>query len=117
MDPSARSFPRLSRLTSRAGVLREGTSVHTAYYYLRDTAERVNITRRHHPLKGVSVQVLKGGKDLIVRLRDGSTTRLPRCWTDADGVPESSTPQLSLLLSVESLRELICLLDALKQRC
>ncbi len=41
--------------------------------------------------------------------------RLPRAWTDADGeVVASST---STRLTVESIRELITILDALEARC
>ena len=44
------------------------------------------MTRRHHPLEGQTFEVLKvGKKDLLVQLRDGSTIKLPRSWTDADG--------------------------------
>ena len=60
--------------------------------------------------------MLKGGQHLIVRLRDGSTLRLARSWTDADGVPVSQPPQPSTVFTVGALRELIGLLDALKRR-
>jgi len=94
-----------------------GKSVHTAYYYLNsDTAEHVTVIRRHHPLHGQSLEVLKGGQHLIVRLRDGSTMRLPRAWTDADGVAGSPSAQLSTVFTIEALRELLGLLDALKRR-
>ena len=74
------------------------------------------MTRRHHPLEGQTLEILKGGrKDLLVQLRDGSAIRLPRSWTDADGatVPDSCP---ATIFTVASVRELAALLDALKQR-
>jgi hypothetical protein len=76
----------------------------------------VTVIRRHHPLAGQSVEVLKGGQHLIVRLRDGSTMRLPRSWTDADGVPVSRPAPPSNVFTIAALRELIALLEALRRR-
>ena len=74
------------------------------------------MTRRHHPLEGQTFEVLKGGKkDLLVQLRDGSTIKLPRSWTDADGATAlESSP--AAVFTLASVRELAALLDALRQR-
>jgi hypothetical protein len=40
--------------------------------------------------------------------------RLPRSWTDADGAPAPAGPET--VFSVEALKDLIDLLDALLQR-
>jgi hypothetical protein len=93
-----------------------GSPVQTTYYYRRDTAEHVTVIRRHHPLEGESLEVLKGGQHLIVRLGDGSTMRMPRSWTDADGPTVSRASKPSTLFTIDSLRELIALLEALRRR-
>ena len=72
--------------------------------------------RRHHPLEGQVLEILRGGhRDLLVQLGDGSAIRLPRSWTDADGPPVSQ-PLPATLVTVSAVRELITLLDALSQR-
>ena len=59
-----------------------------------------------------------GERFLVLRLLDGSRMRVPRHWTNADGdagttdVPE---PEDSVF-TVESLRELTAVVDALLQR-
>ena len=97
---------------SRAGRLSQ-----TAYI-LRDTPERVKVTRRHHPLRGRELEVLiqQGKSLLVVRLPDGSAMRMPRAWTDADGggVPDELLG--TCVYTPESLRGLIRLVDALHAR-
>jgi len=110
------SSRRSSAACSHAEPWAGGSPVQTTYYYRRDTAEHVTVIRRHHPLEGESLEVLKGGQHLIVRLRDGSTMRMPRSWTDADGPPTSRPSQLSTVFTIDSLRELIALLQALRLR-
>ena len=74
------------------------------------------MTRRHHPLEGQVLEILKGGqRDLLVQLRDGSAIRLPRSWTDANGAPVPQ-PLPATLVTVSSVRELVTLLAALRQR-
>ena len=74
------------------------------------------MTRRHHPLEGQALEILKDGQThLLLQLRDGSAIRLPRSWTDADGAPAPS-PLPATLVTVDSVRELITLLDALRRR-
>jgi len=48
-------------------------------------------------------------------LADGSAIRMPRSWTDADGAPVPE-PLPATLVTVDSVRELIALLDALRRR-
>ena len=75
----------------------------------------VRVTRRHHPLEGQVVKVLTGGPaQMVVRLRDGTSMRLPRAWTDADGAPPSKRSEH--VFSAEALRELIEHVDILGRR-
>lgn len=75
----------------------------------------VRVTRRHHPLEGQVVQVLTvGPAQMVVRLRDQTSMRLPRAWTDADGAPPSNRSEH--VFSAESLRELIEHVDMLGRR-
>jgi len=70
------------------------------------TPAEVRVTRRHHPLEGQVVKVLAGGPaQMVVRLRDGTSMRLPRAWTDADGASPSKRSEH--VFSAEALRELI----------
>ena len=114
--PGAQSSAQPPRRTWTVDATKEGSSVQTTYYYLRDTAEHVTVIRRHHPLERQSLEVLKGGKHLIVRLRDGSTMRLLRSWSDADGPDVSQPSQPSTVFTIDSLRGLIGLLEALRRR-
>ncbi len=83
-------------------------------YKLKRTPERVTITRRHHPLQGESFEVLmEGDERIVIRLANGTPMRIPRCWTNADGVPDTLTPERHRTLSVDSLRALIVVVDGL----
>jgi hypothetical protein len=74
----------------------------------------VKLTRRHHPLEGHLLDVVEGGRvQLIVRLGDGTTMRVPRAWTDIDG---DSVPANDTLCTLDSLREVIELIEALRRR-
>ena len=75
----------------------------------------MTIIRPHHPLESRRVEVVFGGPTKItVRLDDGTTMRLPRAWTDADGrMTEASTERI---FSVDALRELIHLVEAMARR-
>jgi len=94
-----------------------GRLSHTAYI-LRDTPERVRVTRRHHPLQGRELEVLiqQGKTLLVVRLPDGSSMRILRAWTDADGVAAPEELSVTCIYTPESLRDLIRLVDALRAR-
>lgn len=85
-------------------------------YKLKRTPERVNITRLHHPLVGLRLEVLmEAGEHIVVRLPDGSPMRIPRGWTDADGTAAGTRPAGTGVLSVDSLRELFRVLDGLRR--
>jgi hypothetical protein len=58
--------------------------------------------------------VLNGPTQLVVRLGDGTTLRVPRAWTDADGpMPE---PARESVFTVEALRELLDHVGCLRAR-
>jgi len=77
----------------------------------------VTVIRPHHPLRGEQFEVLIGGpRQIVIRLRDGSTMRIPRVWTDADGARSDSPPPSETVFTVEALRELLELVSALKAR-
>ena len=75
------------------------------------------MVRRHHPFVGRSLAVVREGRQqLIVRLPDGSTTRLPRSWTDADGEPPPAGSGREMVCTVGGLHELTDLIEALRAR-
>ena len=75
------------------------------------------MVRRHHPLEGRRLEVLaERGKELDVRLRDGTTMRIPRRWTDADGSPGSPAASPDAVFTIDSLRTLIDLVRAFRGR-
>jgi len=84
-------------------------------YIIRNAPERVTITRRHHPLQGQSFEVLMEGKQhLTVALSDGTSMRILRQWTNADGIDASDAREG--IYTTESLRRLLLLVDALQSR-
>ena len=94
-----------------------GTSSHTQYYHcVTPTPSQVRITRRHHPLQGLALEVLHtGSRELVVRAPDGFWMRLPRAWTDADGAAaEASEPDA--VFSVDAIRALLEIVEALQRR-
>jgi hypothetical protein len=75
----------------------------------------VKITRRHHPLEGQVLEVVRGGQNqIVVRPPDGTPMRVPREWTDADG--EAWRRSAEKIFTVDALRDLIHLVDALRGR-
>ena len=77
------------------------------------TPSEVTLTRRHHPLVGQRFEVVFGGPTrIVVRVADG-TMRVPRSWTDADGVP--AQPEWDRVFSVEALKDLLELVEALRR--
>lgn len=48
---------------------------------------------------------MSGRTQLVVRLRDGTTLRVPRAWTDADGMPPEAARES--VFTVDALRELL----------
>lgn len=89
----------------------------TPKYILRNTPERVRITRQHHPLLDQEFEVLKADQHHVVVLHfDGGSMKLPRAWTNADGEQESRKRRHLQVFTVEALQELLGLTDALRQR-
>lgn len=81
---------------------------------LRNTPERVTITRAHHPLREQAFEVLVGGNERItIRLMDGSSMYIPRSWTDADRTEPQSARARDSYLTIDALRRLIALVEAL----
>ena len=75
----------------------------------------VTLTRRHHPLAGQVLEVvLDGPTQLVVRLGDGTTLRVPRAWTDADRPPPE--PACESVFTVEALRKLLDHVARLRER-
>ncbi len=82
-------------------------------HHFQDSKKRVAVVRRHHPLQGQGFEVLiEGKKHLAIRLRDGTSMRIPRDWTDVDGKSVEGKPAVSSVLTSESIRKLIELVKA-----
>ncbi len=108
-------FSVSSRLTSNAVALNVGRLPQTKYY-LSDFPSKITVTRRHHPLKGQAPELLSVGKAwVVVRLGDGSSLKLPRGWTDADGGACTTLTGHSQLFCLVGLRELLNLVRALRE--
>jgi hypothetical protein len=79
--------------------------------------ERVEVTRRRHPLFGRELEVIRANKlVLTIRLHDGSTMKMPRTWTNAGGATGIVKPSRESVLTIEGVRELIDLVSALRRR-
>jgi hypothetical protein len=77
----------------------------------------VRIIRPHHPLLDQEFEVLKADTHrVVVRHCDGGTMKIPRAWTNADGEQTSARAFRPQVFTVEALRELLDLIDALRQR-
>jgi len=94
-----------------------GRSSHTKYS-LQDLPPRVEVNRRHHPLYGRELEIIQTNRVMLtIRLDDGSTTRIPRAWTNAGGVTAPvAEPSYGGVFTMESVRELIHLVCALRHR-
>ena len=94
---------------------KQGTGSQTEYVG-RCSPQRVTVTRRHHPIKGKIFDVVNGGRQqLVIRLDDQSTMRIPRSWTDADGAqPEMDAPER--MFTTDAMRELGALVAAMARR-
>ncbi len=94
----------------------EGTGRQTKYVS-KSLPSEVTITRRHHPALGKTFAVVRGGSNqLVIRLDDDSTMRVPRSWTDADGVcATAAAPEH--VFTADALRELGALVASLLRRC
>ena len=99
-----------------AGARPTGTLSQTKYL-LRNTPERVKIIRPHHPLLQQEFEVLRADQHrLVVQHVDGGSMQIPRGWTDADGEQDAGARSHSQVFTVEALRELMALIDALRHR-
>jgi hypothetical protein len=77
----------------------------------------VTIVRQHHPLCGQQFEVLQGGnRKITIRLKDGTSMRIPRLWTDADGDPPPNDCRTEMRFTVDSLRRLLDLVEAFSRR-
>ena len=86
-------------------------------YYLSSVPSKIAVIRRHHPLQGRELEVVSGGKaSIVVRLADGSSMKLPREWTDADGATECQELGGDSRFCLAGLRELLQLVEALNRR-
>jgi hypothetical protein len=86
-------------------------------YILQNSSPYVKVTRRHHPLYNQELEVLNADKQtLVLRLADGSPMKMPRAWTNADGGARVEEPSISLVFTIEALRELIALVGAFQNR-
>jgi len=71
----------------------------------------VRITRHAHPLHGREFDVLKDGNGcIVIQLEDGTSMRIPRAWTDADGSVDH-TRELTVF-TMESLEQVVSLVEA-----
>jgi hypothetical protein len=57
---------------------------------------------------------MAGPEKVVARVGDGTTMRMPRAWTDIDGVPSSSGADR--IFSVDAILALIELVDVLGRR-
>ena len=77
----------------------------------------MRVIRRHHPLYGREFEVLMEGKQRVtLRLENGTSMHILREWTDADGKVDLSPRAREGIYTVESLRRLFALIDALTRR-
>ena len=73
----------------------------------------MTVTRLHHPLQGQVLDVVNRGRtQIVVRLGDGTSMRLPRAWTDVDGAPSQHIAET--IFTADALRALLDLVDALR---
>jgi hypothetical protein len=95
-----------------------GRQQHNRYYhFITPTPAEVKITRRHHPLLGQAFEVLQGGpRNLVLRAADGFVMKVPRTWTDADGAKERDDDESESFFTVDAIRELSELTEALGRR-
>ncbi len=109
------TMPSLTTSLAASGM--RGRSSHNRYYHCTTpTPSRVTLTRRHHPLQGHTFEVLQtGSRQLVVRGLDGVAMKVPRTWTDADGVC-ADNPDSEAVFSVEAIRTLLEMVEALRRR-
>jgi len=112
--PCRDMWSRNSRTISSEGVSSTGRLSQTKYY-LSDFPTNITVIRRHHPLEGQTLELLSVGKAaVVVRLSDGSSMKIARGWTDADGGPCTALTGHSQLC-LGGLRELLNLVKSLRE--
>ena len=94
-----------------------GRLSHTRYdHRFPSTPPEIRITRRHHPLQGQTFTVVRDGpRELVIRAVDGVVMRVPRAWTDADGVTVTDAGP-DAVFTVDAIRALVDLVAALRGR-
>ena len=114
--------PSGCRVTSRTASVACSTAAswngdrqqHTTYSH-DSAATHVTVTRRHHPLHGQTLDLVKRGRtQVVVRVADGTTMRLPCAWTDVGGDPAEHASEM--VFTADALRALLDLVDALRAR-
>jgi len=100
-----------------ASGLHRGRLSHTRYdHRFPSTPPEIRITRRHHPLQGQTFTVVRDGpRELVIRAVDGVVMRVPRAWTDADGVTVTDAGP-DAVFTVDAIRALVDLVAALRGR-
>jgi hypothetical protein len=85
-----------------------------------ERAKRTHVTVTHpnHPLSGLKLKVELASKNLtptlLVKTSDGTTLKICKEWTDYDDSPdEEKEADPSHLCSVEGLKQLALMLDAI----
>jgi hypothetical protein len=82
---------------------------------------KVRIIRPHHPLYGQSVTLVKiwqhkKRRYYVIELPDNSHTRIPLSWADDGNTPLPQVPPNLPFLTIDSIRQLSCLLANLKNK-
>ena len=91
-----------------------GKQQHTTYSR-HFTPSELTVTRRHHPLHGLRLEAVSGGAaTIVVRIADGTTMRIPRAWTDADGAPPHEP--VESIFTAEAMSDLLRLVDVIGGR-
>jgi hypothetical protein len=82
-------------------------------YHRYSAPAKVRLTRPHHPLEGQVFEVVSAGpSSVVIRLGNGTSMRVLRSWTDADGPPVSRS---QVVFTADSVRALLELVDALRK--
>ncbi len=59
---------------------------------------------------------MEGNERVVIRVHDGTSMRIPRRWTNADGDPTDQSLDGNTVFSIDSLRRVIELVEAFTQR-
>ena len=76
---------------------------------------KISVTRDHHPLTGKFFEVTQPvGRAITIILPDSCRVKIPREWTDIDGVKPCIT--LNSVFTADSIKELLDLVDLILKR-